>query len=126
MRDEIECPYCHKDFEVNTDDGTHYNDGESEQDYCPNCDKKIMIYSSCSWYSEASVADCLNDLAPHQWSSWTKHHPVSDFTQWFATRYCQTCDEKEQGKLDVTDDEDDQRRLKMYKDAEAKYVPTTN
>lgn len=115
MRDPIECPYCHKEFEVNTDDGTHYNDGESESDYCPHCDMRIMIYSSCSWYSEASKADCLNDLAPHDWSEWTKHHPVADFTQWYATRYCNSCEEKEQGKIDVTDDEDDQRRLAMYR-----------
>lgn len=120
MRDDIECPYCHKDFEVDTDDGRHYGDGESEQDSCPHCDKRIMIYSSCSWWSEASAADCLNDLAPHQWSDWVRHHPTTDFTQWYSTRICNVCDEKEQTKLDVTDSPEEQRRLQMYIDAESR------
>ena len=120
MRDEIECPYCHEFFEVNTDDGAHYSDGESESDYCPNCEKQIMIYSSCSWWSEASKADCLNDIAPHLWSDWTKHHPVKEYTKWFATRYCQTCGEKEQSLLDVTDSPEENKKIQMYKDIKAK------
>jgi hypothetical protein len=119
--DEVECPYCDKSFEVQHDDGQHYSDGESESDYCPHCDKQVMIYSSCSWYHEASKADCLNDISDHNWSEWSKHHPTDDFTKWFATRYCQDCNENEQGKLDVTDDDDEQRRLNMYKEVEARH-----
>ena len=121
MSDKIECPYCGEDFEVCTDDGQHYNDGESQEDVCPNCDKYIMIYSSCSWYREASKADCLNGISDHEWSKWQKHHPIDNFTKWFATRYCEICGEKEQSHIDVTDDKDEQRRLQMYKDAEAKH-----
>ncbi|CAH0190535.1 hypothetical protein [Rhodococcoides fascians] len=117
--DKIECPYCGVDFEVSTDDGQHYNDGESESDYCPLCEKQIMIYSSCGWYREASKADCLNDIAEHDWSEWSKHHPVEDFTKFYATRYCRVCDKQEQAKLEVTESEDDQRRIKMYRDVEA-------
>jgi hypothetical protein len=121
MDDEVTCPYCDKEFEVDTADGTHYNDGESASDYCPNCDKQVMIYSSCSWYRSASKADCLNGISEHNWSGWHSHHPTDNYTKFFATRNCIDCGEREQGKLDVTDSEEDQRRIKMYKEVEAKH-----
>lgn len=117
---EVTCPYCKEEFDVDTDEGYHYKDGESQEDTCPYCEKKLMIYSSCSWYREAQAADCLN-TGEHQWPEWTKHHPLDDFTKWFATRHCDICGEQQQTTLDVTDDEDEQRRLQMYKDVNAKH-----
>ncbi len=121
---EVTCPYCNEDFDVNTDDGAHYNDGESESEYCPNCDKQVMIYSSCSWYREASKADCLNGISDHDWSDWTTHHPNKDFTKWYATRHCQTCDERGNTWLDIANDPDEQRKLQIYKDIEARHETT--
>jgi hypothetical protein len=97
---EVTCPYCNEDFDVCTDDGAHYKDGESESEQCPNCDKYVMIYSSCSWYREASKADCLNG-SDHEWSEWFKlwdgeQLKSEDRTgQVFERRYCNTCDEEQ-------------------------------
>ena len=121
LGDEVVCPYCLESFDVETSDGQHYRDGESESDYCPNCDKQIMIYSSCTWTREATKADCLNGISDHKWSDWNKHHPTANFTKWFATRYCEMCDERNQGLIDITNDPDEQRILKMYIDIENRH-----
>lgn len=89
---EVTCPYCLVDFEVNTDDGTHYSDGEEQGDECPNCEKLLMIYSSCTWYREARAAQCLND-GNHKWSDWVSLTEREG--QEFVRRRCEDCDERE-------------------------------
>jgi DNA-directed RNA polymerase subunit RPC12/RpoP len=94
---EVTCPYCEEEFDVSTDDGAHYKDGESEEDQCPNCDKRILIYSSCSWYREANKADCLND-GNHPWSEWHTYwigDTEPNVGKFYELRQCDTCDEKE-------------------------------
>lgn len=97
MYDEVTCPYCKEDFEVNTDDGAHYKDGESQEDTCPNCDKRLMIYSSCSWDREAQAADCLN-TGKHPWSEWTTlwiGEKEEHLGQFYERRYCSDCNDEE-------------------------------
>lgn len=45
---EVECPYCHKDFEIDHDDGRHYNDNYYEsqatgQHYVASSKKVIEV-----------------------------------------------------------------------------------
>ena len=94
---DVTCPYCKEDFEVNHDDGAHYKDGESEQDYCPNCGKIVLIYSSCIWSHEAQQADCLND-SPHPFSEWStlwKGEKNDNLGKFYERRYCKTCGKEE-------------------------------
>lgn len=94
---EVTCPYCGEDFDVCTDDGAHYKDGESEPEECPHCEKTVLIASSCSWYREAEKADCLND-AEHPWSEWTTHWVAEkgeNEGKFYERRYCTTCNEEE-------------------------------
>lgn len=58
--DEVTCPYCEEDVEINHDDGAHYDEGRLEEEYCSNCDKYFMVSASCSWSFEGYKADCLN------------------------------------------------------------------
>jgi sarcosine oxidase delta subunit len=117
--DEVECPYCGEDFEINHDDGQHYEDGKSASDYCPNCDKQVMISTSVSYYHEIEKADCLNEISDHDWSSWYFLWFNDDFTKKIERRYCNVCDEEERETHDLEDS--DEGRLKMYKEAREKY-----
>lgn len=96
MYDKIECPYCFKDFEVDTDDGAHYKDGESEEDQCPNCDKRIMITASCLWSWEAEKADCLNG-SPHQWTQWDTYWIGESVHkgEFYERHSCNSCNKEE-------------------------------
>jgi DNA-directed RNA polymerase subunit RPC12/RpoP len=118
MEDQVECPYCGLDFEVNTDDGRHYQDGESLEEECPHCDMMVMVSSSVSWYREASKADCLNGISDHDWTEWSKHWPVEENTKWYARRRCNDCEKEESSNIDITDSQEDQARLKMYMEVE--------
>lgn len=94
---EVTCPYCEQEFDVDTDDGRHYKDGESEPEECPNCEKTVLVASSCSWYREAEKADCLNG-SDHPWSEWTTHwvgEKGENEGKFYERRYCTTCGEDE-------------------------------
>lgn len=94
---EVTCPYCEKEFDVDTDDGRHYNQNESEEEECPNCGKTVIISSSCTWYREASEADCLND-APHPYSEWSTYwvgEQGPNLGKFYERRYCETCGKDE-------------------------------
>lgn len=100
--DDVTCPYCNEEFEVNHDDGAHYKDGEEQEDSCPHCEKRILIYSSCTWNHEARAADCLNGEL-HPWSEWRdlwvdeEKHPGKKYQR----RYCMTCNEDQMEWRDV-------------------------
>lgn len=97
--EEVTCPYCKEDFEVNTDDGAHYKDGESEEETCPHCEKIMLIYSSCSWNRRANAADCLND-GKHPYSEWSTLWIVEQGEnkgKFLERRSCETCDHEERG-----------------------------
>jgi ribosomal protein S27AE len=94
---EVTCPYCKEDFEVDTDDGRHYQDGGTEEEECPNCEKTVLITSSCSWYREAEMADCLNG-APHPWREWTTYwvgENGENKGKFYERRYCTRCSKEQ-------------------------------
>ena len=66
--DEIECPYCETEFELDCS-GDAYNDQDGyDEAECPNCGKHFMVTTTWMPHREASKADCLNG-APHQMKS---------------------------------------------------------
>lgn len=60
---EIECPYCEKDNEYDTEQNAEDVPHQME---CRECEKTFVFYVSyCPSFSSCK-ADCLNG-APHQW-----------------------------------------------------------
>ena len=61
MIDDVDCPYCGEPQEINHDDGNGYDENETHQQQCSDCDKTFIFTTSISYYYEAEKADCLND-----------------------------------------------------------------
>lgn len=43
MGDQVECPYCGHEFDLNHDDGAHYDQNKMEEEQCPECDKLFLV-----------------------------------------------------------------------------------
>lgn len=89
---EPTCPYCGYE-EPDTCEMDH---SENESSHCcGKCGKEYMYNAiiQISWSS--SKADCLNDLADHDWKEWSK--------LWENTYYrkCRVCrkEERKEGEL---------------------------
>lgn len=61
MRDDIECPYCESNQEINHDDGQGYAEDEIHQQECTECNKIFAFTTSIHFSYDAKKADCLND-----------------------------------------------------------------
>jgi len=57
---DIECPYCGTEQEINHDDGYGYEEDETHEQQCVSCDKSFAFTTSISFCYEANKADCLN------------------------------------------------------------------
>ena len=86
---DIECPYCEADLEINHDDGVGYSQDEVHQQRCSNCEKYFTYTTSISFSYDAQKADCLND---------GKHNFELSHTipRKYSQMICSTCDEKRQ------------------------------
>lgn len=113
MHDYLFCPYCSK--EVTPDLSEMYEEDNLYQEECEHCGKHFAVTVHQSFSYDTKEVDCWNGKE-HDWSPWHAHHPKEDFTKIFETRYCYTCSEREQGMHDVTDSEQHQRIIKMYKE----------
>lgn len=95
MFDDVECPYCGEDQEIDHDDGFGYEEGVSHEQECSDCDKTFVFQTSISFFYEGYKADCLNGSS-HEWG---KPH-----LQWFNedekkelwNRRCKGCDSVQQ------------------------------
>lgn len=87
--DEVECPYCGKDVEINHDDGTGYREEVTYDQECRYCEKTFIYTVQVSYDYEASKAPCLNG-EEHDWRDQSGYPK-----EYFAGRqYCNTCDKK--------------------------------
>lgn len=59
--EDVNCPYCDAEQEINHDDGAGYSEDEVHQQQCSECDKYFTFTTSISYYYNAEKADCLND-----------------------------------------------------------------
>lgn len=114
---DVFCPYCSHSFDIDASDPIYYDEDERIPTECPSCYKKMLVRPVVTYEYEAEEADCLNG-SPHDWSEWFRSYPVENFTKWLASRNCYSCYAKESDMLDVTDDVDEQKRLKIYKGIE--------
>lgn len=113
MSDKLWCPYCSK--EIDPDLYGMYDEDELYETECPHCDKRVGIKVHQSFWYEEQAVPCWNG-EPHDFSPWHSHHPTDDFTKIFETRYCYECGKREQETHEVTDSENHQRIIKIYKE----------
>ena len=68
MKDDVKCPYCGEDQEINHDEGYGYSEDEIHQQTCGDCDQVFSYTTSISFYYEAEKCPCKNgeahDLKP--------------------------------------------------------------
>ena len=66
MSDDLECPYCGKWSEANTDDGNLCEEDQIYEEQCPHCDKHFVATVSWTPVYLSEKADCLNG-GEHEW-----------------------------------------------------------
>ncbi len=81
---DIECPYCGEDQEINHDDGYGYEEDQTHEQECRDCEKTFAFTTCISFDYTATQADCLNGGA-HKWAS-THTHPRR-YSRWL----CRDC-----------------------------------
>ena len=60
MKDDVQCPYCDADQEINHDDGFGYEENELHEMQCGECEKMFTFDTTIMYYYESYQADCLN------------------------------------------------------------------
>lgn len=85
---DVECPYCGADVEINHDDGAGYTEDETHEQRCDSCDKTFAFTTSICFYYSAKKADCLNG-GEHD------YHKTATYPERYARLRCSMCaDEK--------------------------------
>ena len=85
--DDVQCPYCDKWQEINHDDGYGYEEDQTFEQECGDCEK-VFVYTTFIWFSyKAGKAPCLNG-GEHDWQK-IKGFPPELFKN---KRRCSFCD----------------------------------
>lgn len=95
---DIECPYCGVEQEIDHEDGYGYEEGQLHEQACSSCQKMYTYTTATIYCYEAFKADCLNG-GEHIWKP-KRGVPKEYFMGKFA---CETCeaekiDKKENAK----------------------------
>lgn len=83
---DINCPYCDAEQEINHDDGRGYEENETHQQQCSECNKYFVFTTSISFFYDAEKADCLND-GEHNFE------PTQTFPKEYSKMRCSDCGE---------------------------------
>lgn len=84
--EDIECPYCEHPQNINHDDGYGYQEGETHQQQCEECNKTFTFTTSISFSYDVEKADCLNtDEDTHDWK------PTTTYPECFRKMRCIIC-----------------------------------
>ncbi len=93
MSNDVNCPYCGADVEINHDDGYGREEDRKHEQTCHQCDKTFVFTTMISFRYDAEKAPCLNgeahDMQP------VVHYPAL-FPQW---KRCSCCEHEENGDL---------------------------
>lgn len=84
--EDVECPYCDAELEINHDDGFGYDENTLHEMECGECEKNFVFSTSISFYYESFKADCLNN----QDHTYELTHTVP---RAFSTMRCKDCEE---------------------------------
>ena len=89
MHDDIECPYCGAEQEINHDDGYGYEEDTAFEQECGSCEKTFAFTASIIFMHEAKKADCLNG-GEH------KYKPTMTVPRRYTKMHCVDCDHSRQ------------------------------
>ena len=84
---DVNCPYCNAENEINHDDGYGYQEDEIYQQECDSCDKTFTFTTSIIYYYTAEKAECLNG-GEHDWNQ------TFTFPKECTMMHCSMCDEE--------------------------------
>ena len=84
MNDDIQCPYCGKDQEINHDDGYGYGEDEIYEQECGYCEKNFVFTTFISYSYDANQAPCLN-------GSDHKYKATSTYPKKYTRMQCVDC-----------------------------------
>jgi uncharacterized Zn-finger protein len=90
---EINCPYCEEENEINHDDGYGYEENETYNQECSHCGKYFIYTTQVSFDYEVEKADCLND-GEHNWVKEYADYNIKQYPQLVLKEKCSYCDEK--------------------------------
>lgn len=90
---DVECPYCGADLEINHDDGYGYEEDQKHEQTCGKCDRAFVFTTSISYHYEVEKAPCLNG-EPHDMK------PVTHYPRFFPDwKRCACCEHEEKGQF---------------------------
>jgi len=84
---DMKCPYCGADQEVNHDDGQGYDQDVAHQQECSNCGKTYIFKTVISFDYYPEQADCLNG-EPH------RYKPTMTWPKSATKMRCEICEEE--------------------------------
>lgn len=87
--DDVECPYCWAMQDINHDDGYWYQEDETYEQQCSECEKNFAYTTSIIYHYNAEKADCLNDWN-HIW------RPSVTYPKEYSRMRCESCDDTRQ------------------------------
>lgn len=88
--DDILCPYCGEEQQIDHDDGYGYAEDELYTQECRDCNKIFIYKTSITYYYEGMIAPCLNG-GKHDWEQM-----VGAPREYFIGKFrCTYCDEEE-------------------------------
>jgi endogenous inhibitor of DNA gyrase (YacG/DUF329 family) len=61
---DVRCPYCGLDQEINHDDGYGYDESEEHEQECPSCRKKFKFTTTITYTYNVSCQDGDHELEP--------------------------------------------------------------
>jgi Zn ribbon nucleic-acid-binding protein len=85
--EDINCPYCNTEQDIDHDDGYGYEENELHQQECSECGKNFVYNTSISYYYSVNKADCLND-GEHDFQ------PTHTYPKEFTKMRCTMCGEE--------------------------------
>ena len=63
---DVECPYCEEQVEINHDDGYGYEEGKTYEQECSHCGKTFVYTTGIIFVYTTGIAPCKNG-ENHEW-----------------------------------------------------------
>lgn len=83
---DVNCPYCDEELEINHDDGYGYDQDETHNQECSNCNKVFTYTTRIMFHYSVSKSFCLNG-GEHSWKASNTVPRIA------TTMYCDDCGE---------------------------------
>lgn len=65
--EQVKCPYCGKEDEINHEDGYGYEEEVIHTQECSHCGKTYRYLTTINFYYDVDKCDCLNEGGHHNW-----------------------------------------------------------